>query len=205
MSPTTQTTITTKRRTEIIDATIAALAEVGYTGASFAEIGRRVGISKSVIGYHFENKEALLDAVVDTIYDKGFEVVRPPIDAQSTAFGKIKAFITQSVYFYDHYAAYVIALSRLRLHLTNVGKPNAIMITRLHRELADLAIIFHEGQITGEFRSFDTHIMARTLRQALDGVLVEMTHHPNTDVSHYTDELVALFQHATQNSKEVQP
>jgi len=197
------TTINTKRRAEIIDATIAALVEVGYTGASFAEIGRRVGISKSVVGYHFKNKDALLDAVITTIYDKGFEVVRPQIDAESTAFGKIKAFIIQSVYFYHEYANYVIALSRLRLHLTNVGKPNTVMVGRLHRELSDLADIFRAGQESGEFRNFDAHIMARTLRQALDGILIEMAHHPSTDVDHYTDELVALFKHATQNSKEV--
>jgi AcrR family transcriptional regulator len=199
---TSPTRINIKRRAEIIDATIAALAEIGYSGTSFAEIGRRVGISKSVVGYHYESKEALVDAVVDAIYNKGFEVVRPQIDAEPTAFGKVRAFITQSLYFYREYPAYVIALSRLRLHLTNLGKPNTVMVSRLHRELADLAVIFREGQVSGEFRDFDTRIMARTLRQALDGVLVEIAHHSDIDANHYTEELVTLFQHATQN-KEV--
>jgi TetR/AcrR family fatty acid metabolism transcriptional regulator len=48
---TTRTTIQQKRRAEIIDAAIAALAEVGYVATSFAEIGNRVGISKSVVAY----------------------------------------------------------------------------------------------------------------------------------------------------------
>jgi AcrR family transcriptional regulator len=200
--PATPTKINTRRRAEIIAATITTLAEVGYTGTSLAEIGRRVGISKSVVGYHFKNKEALVNAVVDAIYDKGSAVVRPQIDAEPTASGKIRAFIVQSVYFYHRYSAYVIALSRLRLHLTNAGKPNAVMVERSHRELADLAIIFREGQKHGEFRNFDVAVMARTLRQALDGILIEMTHHPDTNANRYADELVAIFQYATQKKEK---
>lgn len=199
----TLTKINARRRAEIIAATVATLAEVGYGGTSLAAIGQRVGISKSVVGYHFKNKEALVNAVVNAIYDKGFEVVRPQIDAEPTAFGKIKAFITWSVYFYHRYSAYVIALSRLRLHLTNVGKPNAAMVARLHRELEDLATIFREGQKSGEFREFDAAVMARTLRQALDGVLIEMTHHPDSDINHYADELITMFRYATQNKEAI--
>jgi TetR/AcrR family transcriptional regulator, fatty acid metabolism regulator protein len=191
------TRINTKRRAEIIEATIAALNETGYAGTSLAEIGQRVGISKSVVGYHFKNKDALIDAVIDAIYDKGFEVVRPPIDAEPTAFGKIRTFIRQSIYFYDQYATHVVALSRLRLYLTNASEPNTTMTNRLHQELSDLSAIFREGQTSGEFRHFDVHIMARTLRQALDGVLVEMTHHPDSNIDHYADELVNLFNYAT--------
>jgi len=186
-----------KRRTEIISAAITALAEVGYVAASFAEIGKRAGVSKSVVAYHFGNKETLIDEVVNAIYDKGFVVVRPSIDAQSTARGQIEAFIRCSVQFYQEYYLYVVALSRLRLHLSNTGKPNRVAVRRLHKELSDLTDIFAYGQARGEFRKFNTAIMARTLRQALDGVLVEMAHHPGGDATQYANELVSIFWHAT--------
>jgi AcrR family transcriptional regulator len=192
-----------RRRTEIIVASIASLAEVGYVATSFAEIGKRAGISKSVVAYHFGNKEALIDEVVTAIYDKGFEVVRPHIDAEVTAQGQIEAFIRYSVRFYSNYHSYVVALSRLRLHLSNAGKPNQVAVNRLHKELSDIATIFKNGQTRGEFRDFDTHIMARTLRQALDGVLVEMHHHPNVSLDTYANELVSTFRHATMD-KEVE-
>jgi AcrR family transcriptional regulator len=191
-----------RRHTEIINAAIASLAKGGYLTTSFAEIGRRVGVSKSVVAYHFGKKETLIDAVVNAIYDKGFEVVRPHIDAQTTATGQVEAFIRQSVQFYQEYSSYVVALSRLRLHLTNAGKPNHAAVNRLHKELADVALLFQHGQAQGEFRNFDTAIMARTLRQALDGILIEMANHPHIDTSHYADELVTLFQHATLKNKE---
>lgn len=200
-SRTVSTTIQQKRRTEIIDAAIAALAEVGYVATSYAEIGKRVGISKSVVAYHFGDKEALIDAVVHAIYDKGFAVVRPHIDKESTASGQIEAFIRHSIQFYHDYSSYVVALSRLRLHLTNAGESNNVAVHRLHKELSDVAAIFHAGQKAGEFRMFDAAIMARTLRQALDGVLIEMSHHPHTNTNRYADELVIFFRYATQTKE----
>lgn len=196
------TKINAQRQAQIIEATIAALAEVGYKATSFAEIGRRVGISKSVVSYHFRTKEALINAVVNAIYDQGFRRVRPHIDEQSTATERVEAFIRYSIRFYREYPQYVMALSTLRLHLTSAGKPNAVAVERLHRELTDVGVIFRDGQARGEFRGFDTTVMARTLRQALDGVLVEMTHHPGVNTEHYASELVALFKNATQH-KEV--
>jgi TetR/AcrR family fatty acid metabolism transcriptional regulator len=199
--PNNSTRIKDQRRIQIIEATVAALAEVGYSATSFAEIGRRVGVSKSVVSYHFRHKELLIDAVVNTIYDKGFEVVRPRIDEQVTAKAQIEAFIRHSIKFYRDFASYVVALGRLRLHLTNAGKPNVVAAQRLHRELTDVAALFRNGQARGEFRGFDPAVMARTLRQALDGVLIEMTHHPDANLAHYADELVTLFTYATQRQE----
>ena len=41
------------RRQQIIEATIAAVAEEGYAGASLAKVAERAKISKSVVIYHF--------------------------------------------------------------------------------------------------------------------------------------------------------
>jgi len=38
-------------------------AAKGYTGTGIGEIARKVGITKSVIYYHFKNKEAILDSI----------------------------------------------------------------------------------------------------------------------------------------------
>ncbi len=191
-----------QRQDEIIHAAINSLAENGYTRTSFAEIGRRVGVSKSVIAYHFKTKEALVDAVINAIYDKGLAVVRPAIDVEVTAQGQIEAFIRQSIRFYQEYRAYVIALGSLRLHLSSKGIPNAVAVARLHKELSDVGTILRAGQKQGEFRQFSVSIMARTLRQALDGVLIEMTHHPGGGTQEYADELVKLFKKALQKEEK---
>ena len=44
------------RRGQIIACAIEVLAELGYAQTSFARIAERLGISKSVISYHFGGK-----------------------------------------------------------------------------------------------------------------------------------------------------
>jgi AcrR family transcriptional regulator len=53
------------KREEILQAAIAAFAEVGYHGASLREIAARVGISHPGLLHHFPTKAALLEAVLE--------------------------------------------------------------------------------------------------------------------------------------------
>jgi AcrR family transcriptional regulator len=54
-----------ERRTEIVDATIAIIADQGLSAWKTAELARRVGVSEPSIFRHFENKEAILMAAVE--------------------------------------------------------------------------------------------------------------------------------------------
>ncbi|NNG17419.1 MAG: TetR/AcrR family transcriptional regulator [Gemmatimonadales bacterium] len=54
-----------ERRTEIVDATIAIIAEQGLAAWKTAELARRVGVSEPSIFRHFANKEAILTAAVE--------------------------------------------------------------------------------------------------------------------------------------------
>ena len=57
------------RRRQIIEATIVAVAEVGYQRASSVEVARRAGISNTRrISFHFEDRAELMGQVaVDVI------------------------------------------------------------------------------------------------------------------------------------------
>lgn len=46
------------------------MAEVGFQGASLAEIARRAGVSKGVVSYHFAGKEELLGQVLCDVYGR---------------------------------------------------------------------------------------------------------------------------------------
>ena len=57
-------------REEIIDAAIDVFAESGYHDAGVAEIAKRVGIGHSTFYRHFDNKRAIIDAVITTIIER---------------------------------------------------------------------------------------------------------------------------------------
>lgn len=81
------------RRAQIIEAAIATVTAVGYGQASLARIAAEAGISKSVISYHFVNKEDLLEKVVEQVLADWDASMRPMVDAEPTATGRLAAYI----------------------------------------------------------------------------------------------------------------
>jgi AcrR family transcriptional regulator len=197
------------RRTQIIAATIDLLATEGITGTSFGRIVKAAGLSSTrLISYHFATKEALLQAVTTAVVTEATATMRPALDAQPTATGKLEAYIRSNLTFlaaYPKHAKAVVEIARAtptptphddtptdEPETTNdqptAGDDTAILL------LAQLFII---GQAAGEMRDFDPLIMARTLRASIDTVAVLVATTPTINVDHYANELVALFAHAT--------
>jgi AcrR family transcriptional regulator len=63
--------------TRLIQAAADLIAEGGYEAASAAEIGRRAGYSRSMVGARFGSKEQLIDAVVASAYEGPLRVELP--------------------------------------------------------------------------------------------------------------------------------
>ncbi|MDX6237213.1 MAG: hypothetical protein QOG10_2028 [Kribbellaceae bacterium] len=64
--------------------------------------------------------------------------------------------------------------------------------------LGDLEATLRAGQGDGEFREFDPAVLAMTITQGIDGALTYWAKNPGTDLTAYGEELVALFDLATQ-------
>ena len=54
-----------RRRAEIVAAAREMFSEVGYGGATMAAIATRAGVTHAGLLYHFETKQAVLEAVLD--------------------------------------------------------------------------------------------------------------------------------------------
>lgn len=196
------------RRAQIIAATIDLLAAEGISGASFGRIVKAAGLSSTrLISYHFTSKEALLQAVTDSIVGQAAAVMRPALDAQPTAVGKLEAYIRSNLEFlaaYPKHAKAVVEIARAGSAPRGAGPPSD------HQDATDdkpgygddvavllLAQLFDMGQAAGEMRDLDSVIMARALRASIDTVAVIVATTPSIDINHYANELVALFVHAS--------
>lgn len=65
-----------ERRQQIVDATIAIIAEQGLAAWKTAELARRVGVSEPTLFRHFSNKEEILTAAVHREAQAGRDLVR---------------------------------------------------------------------------------------------------------------------------------
>ena len=67
-------------RTALIDATIAALADLGFSGTSARAVAERAGVATGGVFYHFRSMDELLAGVFDTCLERRISRLRAAVD-----------------------------------------------------------------------------------------------------------------------------
>ncbi|GAA1934331.1 TetR/AcrR family transcriptional regulator [Nocardioides hwasunensis] len=180
------------RRAQILDATIAVVAEEGFARATFARIAARGGLSSTrLISYHFAGKGELVAALVEHVVTGIGAHVGERVTAASTARGRLAAYIEGVVSYADAHRAPMTALLRVAM----AGAGGASMQDA--GDLSHLERILREGQEAGEMRDFDASILATTVQRAVEVVPFRLQAESDLDCRAYAAELVELFDRAT--------
>src|SRR5262245_47922762 len=181
------------RRSQIVDAAIAVIAESGYPRATFAEIARRAGLSSTgLISYHFAGKEDLITQVAWTVTQRIGGYMTEVVGAERTPNARLRAYIVGTVTFVAEHRAEMRAL--LEIVLNGALKYDAADAQQV---LSPLEQILADGQRAGEFRGFDVRIVASAVQRSLEGVQMLLEAHPDLDPKAYAEELVTVFDLAT--------
>lgn len=72
-------------RERILEAAVETFAEQGFLGASTREIARRAGTNQGLITYHFQSKDELWRAAVDSIFERLGSPLAERLDALELA------------------------------------------------------------------------------------------------------------------------
>jgi TetR/AcrR family fatty acid metabolism transcriptional regulator len=189
-----------KRRDQLVDCMIDAIAEVGFPRASVAEVARRAGVSKGVVTYHFAAKDDLIRAVIADVLASMRQYLEPCILAADPALFPerfVAPYITGWVGYYRTHARQVLALVRIYNGFRDEsGRPNVAVGERAE-EVARVAQVLERGQVRGGLGAFDTRVMAAVMKAALDDLLIQFANDPDLDLEAYGAELVAMFERAT--------
>ncbi|QUQ71353.1 TetR family transcriptional regulator [Kutzneria sp. CA-103260] len=185
---------------------IDLVAEVGYPQASLSKIAERAGVAKSVVLYHFAGKDELVKSLVLEVFLAGALDMVPPIQAESTAQGKLAAYTRANGASIASRPNNALAmLSMWTSYRSPEGKRldqvmfDSITANPPAEDLAalDPAAILDLGQRTGEFRDFPIVPMATALRQSIDGAVLLLSRDKEFDVIGYCEEIVTIFDLAT--------
>ncbi|WP_433442074.1 TetR/AcrR family transcriptional regulator [Nonomuraea sp. CA-141351] len=185
------------RRAQIVTATIATIAELGYQQASFARIAERAGLSSTrLISYHFDGKDELIGQAITTIYEELSAFMSERVSARRTAGAALETYIRSLVEYISEHRAEMRAAMEIFLNFHPQGGSSA-------REAAiDLSVLSHVerllawGQETGEFGEFNVRVTAMAIQRALDGLPFLLEADPDADLAEYADELAGLFARA---------
>jgi TetR/AcrR family fatty acid metabolism transcriptional regulator len=188
----------TARRAQIVDCAIDTIAEVGFANASVDQIAKRAGVSKGVITYHFPNKEEIVDAIVEQVVAAARAYMEPRIMAETSAAGRLRAYIESDLEFIDAHRKPLVALVEIAMSARRADGSLVIGPESLARRAGDLEELLRTGQRSGEFRRFNTRVMALTIIQAIDAVPPLLTREPDLDLKLHAKELATIFALATQ-------
>ncbi len=186
----------TARRAQIVAAAIQTIAELGYARASFAQIAKRAGLSSTgLISYHFAGKDELIAQVVAAVYTAIAQFMTGHMAQQSTATGALQTYIRANVAFIASHRTQMKAL--LDIFLNGGIHYDATMELVVTSPVEQL---LHWGQESGDFRAFDTRVMASVIQRAIDGLPFLLETAPDLDLDAYAREVATLFDLATRRT-----
>lgn len=80
-------------RRAIVDAAIDVLIQHGYTGATYAVIAEKAGVSRGALLHHYASRSDLLLATTDALFDNFVEQIRANAEDVSRSKSTLEAFI----------------------------------------------------------------------------------------------------------------
>lgn len=186
------------RREEIITATLAVLARDGFAATSFKRIVEEAGLSSTrLISYHFDGKEELLLTVLHTVAERGAEVMRDAMAAETTMAGRLDAYIRANLEFLGSDPTYAPALIEI-IHNLRAWRSEPDGDAELAVER--LGGLLRMGQTTKEFGDFDPVVMAVAIRASIDAVALRLAAQPGLDLVHHIEEILGIYRAATRRS-----
>lgn len=71
----------------ILEAAAHCFSQRGFTATTLADIGRELGLRKSIVHYYFTSKKSLIQEVQSFAYGRYLQVIRSALAASSSPFG----------------------------------------------------------------------------------------------------------------------
>lgn len=186
------------RRTQIVEATIETLAEIGYTKTSFTAICRHANLSSTgLISYHFAGKPQLLREVTRTILEKAGTLRTGHVEQETTYRGKLGAYIFSHFDFMARYPAHARALTEIAGLVRERPALGLDDVARSALSVETLVVLLEEGCRAGEFLIPDPPVLALAVQGALDNVVRHHELFAVADLGRLARELTDIFTRCT--------
>lgn len=183
-----------------MECAIEVIAEEGFAQASLARIAQRAGVAKSVVLYHFANKDELVEQVLSAVATASAQELPARLATVTTARDKLRVILESLVEFLDTHRTYSLAALET-WNLTRSLPGRLRLVAEREAGADDIRDLLIEGQRNGEFGEFDPQVMALMVRQAIDAIGLELALNPHVDLTAFGAELVAMFDRATRREK----
>ncbi|WP_271220599.1 TetR/AcrR family transcriptional regulator [Streptosporangium carneum] len=188
------------RRRQIVRSAITTIAGAGLAQASLARIADEVGISKSVISYHFDGRDELIEEIVTALLAESNRFIRSRVEQESGCPAKLRAYVEASFAFMAGHRDNFVAMVDIWGSFGTAEAKRAFNATAYDPCRRHIESILRKGQQDGDFRDFTPRTLAATIQGAIDGVMLQWVFdEAAVDLAECAAELTAMFDLATRN------
>ncbi len=158
-----------RRREELIEIACRIFAEKGFDRASLQEIADEFGVLKGSLFHYISNKDDLLFAIIEGVYEDGEKAIWSIVAEDDTAANRLQRLIVAYVvYVVEHQAAVTVWLHDL--NALEPARRKSIMAYE-ERDRLRLVDLISEAQREGAIRAdADPHLMSMALLGAMNWV-----------------------------------
>jgi len=157
------------KKEEILQAAIECFTSFGFSKTSMSDIGRRVGMNKASLYYHYKDKIALYDAVIQHIRNEKMFSIMADVEEKKTGKGKILAYVSGVVGFWGDVS--VSFFSATDNGLKEKEGTQVVLEKVLADDVSNLVDLLNFGIDTNEFRSIDQAKIAQQIISMCQGIL----------------------------------
>ncbi len=148
-------------------------ARRGYDSVAIHEIAEKAGISKSLIFYHFKDKQTLYETIIRRSVDLIFSKLKGVLKLKKSPSEKVKIFIKRYFELVFQEEDLIHILSR---EFSNLEGPVAKYVIRQVRKVIDaLSSVIEEGIREGQFREINPRFGAISLFGMLNAYVTART------------------------------
>ena len=162
-------------RAAILTATMDLISKHGFSGTTVDKIATEAGLSKGSIFWHFENKENLFRAVIESIRNALFEGLMAGMHEGLSAREKITLILDNYTELIEKDCSRCIDLTVLIIEMVETNPRLAQELRDLFGELTNMLNLFlEEGKKQGEIHAdLDSQMTAYTVVGNLQGMTVQ--------------------------------
>ncbi|MEV4006956.1 TetR family transcriptional regulator [Actinomadura sp. NPDC049753] len=185
-----------RTREELVESAMRLFAERGVAATSVEAIAEAAGYSRGAYHSNFENREEILDAVVDHVVGSVGPELVAVLRGEGSVLDRLAAYVRGFLLYCARRPVQTRALVAVVAH--RAAAAAGVYDELVAASLADVVALLEEGQRNGELRHFDPVMMASMLRRTLDAEGLRVAHGAPVDA--VSDELVATFCRATRSA-----
>ncbi len=163
-----------QRRSEILDAVVGVIIDVGFTEMTVADVAKRAGVSTALVHYHFSSKAELIAAALRSASEDDKQFRDAIVEGPGTATARLHRLLSESLPDDASDASWLLWIETWG-ETRRDNEIRQIMSDLDAHEIASIMALIAAGQQAGEFTCTDPSAVAARLTALRDGLAIDRT------------------------------